>query len=202
VKRLILVRHGEAASNVGDTVNGVPPGVGLAPLGREEAARLRAELADEPVDLGVATEFRRSQETVEIALARRPVATLIVPQLNEIGFGSFEGGSLQAYRAWAWTTEPDLPAPGGGEARSEVAARVAAGLELLLVRPEETILAVSHALPVRYVLDGADGIFPAAKIEPVGHAVPHRLEREAVARAAESLREWSGEPEFRAGVSA
>jgi broad specificity phosphatase PhoE len=197
LEQLILVRHGEADSNVGDTVNGVPPGVGLAPAGREEAALLRTALAGERIDLGVATEFRRAQETLEIALQGHQVATLIVPELNEINFGSFEGGSLQAYRGWAWTTEPDVPPPGGGETRAEVAARIACGLERLLARPERTILAVSHALPVRYVLDGADGIFPAAKIEPVGHAVPHRLARGAVETAVESLREWSAEPDFR-----
>ena len=86
--------------------------------------------------------------------------------------------------------------PGGGETRVDAAARIAAGLEALLQRPEELILAVSHALPIRYVLDAADGSFPSRRVAHVPHAAPFRLERTAVERAAETLRAWAGQPTF------
>jgi probable phosphoglycerate mutase len=198
VRRLVLARHGEAASNVDGIVNGVPPGVSLSSGGREEAAALGRALAPERVDLGVATRFARSQETVAIALADRPgLPRIVVPELDEIGFGSFEGGPLAAYREWAWTNEPDAECPGGGESRVEVALRVADALDELLGRSEETILAVGHALPVRYVIDGADGTFPAARIEPLAHATPYVLGRSLVETAAETLRTWAEAPEFR-----
>ena len=38
------------------------------------------------------------------------------------------------------------------------------------------MLAVSHALPIRYVLDAADGLFPAARIAHVPHATPLALD--------------------------
>ena len=47
--------------------------------------------------------------------------------------------------------------PGGGETRADAARRIAAGLGALLDRPERVILAVTHGLPLRYVLDAADG---------------------------------------------
>ena len=198
MKRLVLARHGQAASNVDGTVNGVPPGVSLSAVGREEAAALGRALAHERVGLGVATRFVRSQETVAIALADRPgVPRIVVPELDEIGFGSFEGGPLAAYREWAWTSEPDAECPGGGESRVEVAIRVADALDELLGRSEETILAVGHALPVRYVIDAADETFPAAKIEPLEHAKPYPLDRSRVETAAETLRAWAEDPEFR-----
>ena len=58
------------------------------------------------------------------------------------------------------------------------------------------VLAVTHALPVRYVLDAADGLFPAAQIGPVPHATPFPLGVEAVERAAQTLRVWAAAPRF------
>lgn len=162
----------------------------------EEALRLRESLADEPVELGVATRLRRTQETLELALGGRDVERLVAPELDEIGFGSFEGGPLGEYRKWAWTTGPDVVGPGGAESRAVAAERFAGALAALLERSEETILAVTHALPVRYVLDAADGMFPAARIARVPHAMPFSLGAEAVERAAETLRAWAATPRF------
>lgn len=196
MRTLILARHGHAGANAADTVSCRPPGEGLSPRGVEEALALREALAGEEIGLGVATELLRTQETLELALGELDVPRLALPQLNEIGFGRFEGGPLAAYREWAWAAEPDVECPGGGESRSAAAARYASALQLLLARPEETVLAVGHALPIRYVLDASDGRLPAARIEAVGHAVPYRLGSEAVETAAETLRVWSEAPSF------
>lgn len=196
MERLILVRHGHAASNVADVVNGIPPGGGLSDVGVEQALALRELLAGEKIELGVATELRRTQETLAILLAGLSVTTTVSPGLNEIRFGVFEAGPLAAYREWAWATEPDVDCPGGGESRAAVAIRVADALEDLLARPETTVFAVSHALPIRYVVDAADGRFPAARIEPVQHAFPHVLEPDAVEAAVEALRVWAHQPRF------
>jgi broad specificity phosphatase PhoE len=196
VQTLILARHGEAASNVDDVVSSVPPGAGLSRLGREQARELGRQLTDEPIGLGVSSELLRAVETLELALDGRMVPKLTLPSFNEIRFGRYEGGPLAAYREWAWTNEPDIECPGGGESRASAAARISQALDWLLGRPEEMILLVGHALPVRYVLDAVDGRFPAAKIGVIGHAQPHRLEREALEAAAETLRVWSETPRF------
>ena len=70
------------------------------------------------------------------------------------------------------------------------------GSTALLQRPEQVILAVSHGLPVRYVLDAADGRFPEQRLARVPHAVAHRLERAEVERAAETLVAWAARPVF------
>jgi broad specificity phosphatase PhoE len=196
VQALFLARHGEAASNVDDVVSSVPPGAGLSRRGREQARKLGRQLADEPIELGVSSELRRAVETLELALDDRGVPKLTLPSFNEIRFGRYEGGPLAAYREWAWTNEPDVECPGGGESRASAAARIAQAMDWLLSRPEEMILLVGHALPVRYVLDAVDGRFPAAKIGVIGHAEPHRLDREALEAAAETLRVWSETPRF------
>ena len=194
--RLLLARHAHARSNADDRISSTPPGEGLSDLGVEEALALREALAYEPIELGVSTRLARAQETLDLALGGRDVPRLVLPELDEIGFGAFEGGALADYRAWAWSNEPDALCPGGGESRVAVAERLAGALDLLLARPEETVLAVSHALPIRYVLDAADGLFPAARIAHVPHATPLALDGEAVERAAETLRVWGTAPRF------
>lgn len=149
------------------------------------------------VDLGVATRFARTQETLAFALDGRETARTVLPQLDEIRFGAFEGGPLADYRSWAWSHPADTECPGGGESRVEAAQRIAGALDALLERPEEVVLAVSHALPVRYVVDASDGRFPAARITPVPHAVPFALTADRVAAAAETLRAWARSPAFR-----
>jgi broad specificity phosphatase PhoE len=196
VRELILARHAHSVSNELDVVSSHPPGAGLSPLGLDQARALGVALAGEPVDLGVATALERTRRTLELALEGLATPTVTMTSLGEIGFGAFEGGPLEAYRAWAWSTPPDGLCPGDGETRVEVALRLAAALEELLERPEERVLAVSHALPVRYVLDAADGLVPTAKIAPVAHAVPHRLDARRVARAVEGLRTWARAPRF------
>jgi len=196
VNTLILARHGHAVSNAGDTVNAVPPGGGLSAAGVEEACALGRLLASEAIDLGVSSRLLRTQQTLALALGDSVIPVAIEPFLDEIGFGSFEGGPLVAYRTWAWEHDPDAACPGKGESRASAAARFADGLIALLGRPQETILAVSHALPLRYVLDASDGSFPAARVVPVPHATPYRLERASIELAAETLRAWAASPRF------
>ena len=194
LETLILARHAHAASNAGDTVNGIPPGDGLSPQGAEEAVALGRELDGEPIELGVSSRFRRSAETVALALAGRGIPVVVEPGLDEIGFGSFEGGPLASYRAWAWQHSPEAACPGGGETRADAARRIAAGLTALLARPERVILAVTHGLPLRYVLDASDGSFPGQRLASVPHAVPFRFERAQVERAAATLEDGRRRP--------
>jgi broad specificity phosphatase PhoE len=196
MERLLLVRHAHALSNVSDAVSCLPPGEGLSERGVGEALSLREMLGGEEIDLGVASELIRTQETLDLALGGRDVPRLIDPDWNEIHFGSFEAGPLAAYREWAWTQPADAICPGGGESRAAVAARIAGVLEKLLLRPEGSILAVGHALPVRYVLDASDRRFPEARIAPVQHALPYPLGAVQVRAAARALRRWSDAPAF------
>lgn len=177
-------------------MSSVPPGEGLSEQGVQEALALRVALDGEGIDLAVATRLVRTQETLELALGPRRTERLVLPALDEIGFGAYEGGPLAVYRAWAWAHAPDAECPGGGESRAEAAVRISRALDELLARSEDVVLAVSHALPIRYVVDASDGTFPTARITPVPHATPFVLPAKAVARAAETLRAWASAPAF------
>jgi broad specificity phosphatase PhoE len=199
VELLVLARHAFAQSNRDVLASSSPPGDGLTPEGIAQAERLREELAETRVDLGAATRFARTRETLDLALDGREVPTIVVPELDEIGFGDFDGGSLDAYRAWAAAETPLVPAPGGGESRAAAAGRFARGLRLLLARPEEIVLFVGHALSLRYVLDAASAHRPAARMAPVEHARPHLLSATEAEGAARLLDGWSRSraPRFR-----
>jgi alpha-ribazole phosphatase len=197
VQTLLLARHGFAGSNRDDVASCAIPGEGLTPEGVQQARALGALLVETKLALAAATELSRTQETLLLALEGRDVPTVLVPELNEIDFGSFDGGALETYRAWAAAHSPSIRAPGGGESRADAAARFARGLRVLLAREEDEILVVGHALALRYIVDAAAGLVPAARMSPVPHAQPFELAREDVVRAAELLEIWSDSPRFR-----
>lgn len=197
MQELILVRHALAASNRDGLASSEPPGDSLTEEGREQALRLQELLAEETLDLGVSTGFARTLETLDLALDGRDVPRLVLPELREIGFGDYGGGLLDTYRTWAAAESPAVRAPGGGESRAEAAARFARGARLLLERPEERVLVVTHALALRYLFDAADGLAPAARMAAIEHATPYRLGAADVEKAATLLEEWSRAPVFR-----
>lgn len=197
MQSLFLVRHAFAGSNRDGLASCAVPGEGLTAAGVEQARALRTTLLPLDIAVGVSSQLARTQETLALALESRDVPTVALAELNEIDFGSFAGGPLDAYRGWAATHPPDEAAPGGGDSRASAAARFARGLRTVLERPEPQVLLVWHALAVRYVLDAARGLAPAALIAPVEHAVPHPLARDDVVRAASLLEAWSRSPRFR-----
>ena len=197
MRELLLARHGFAVSNRDGVASSAVPGGGLTPEGVEQARALAEVLAAEEISIAMTSRLARTQETLGLALDGRDVRVVIAAELDEIHFGSFDGGLLDDYRAWAAAHPPDLPAPGGGESRAQAAARFARGLRLVLARPEERVLVVGHALAIRYVVDATAGLPPAARMAPVEHALPFRLEREEVEGAAALLEAWSDMPAFR-----
>jgi 2,3-bisphosphoglycerate-dependent phosphoglycerate mutase len=197
VEELLLARHGFAGSNRDDVASSTVPGEGLTPEGIEQARALALTLAAERIDVALTSRLARTQETLALVLDGRDVSVVVEEELDEIHFGAFDGGPLDAYRAWAASHPPDEPPPGDGESRAQAAARFARGLRLVLARPEDHVLVVGHALSIRYLLDAAEGHVPAARMSPIEHAFPYRLSRDDAERAAAFLEGWSAAPRFR-----
>jgi 2,3-bisphosphoglycerate-dependent phosphoglycerate mutase len=194
VETVVLARHGESELSAAGVVSGDPAEPrGLTEGGREQARRLGRRLADEPIELCVTSEFVRVRETADIALAGRDVPRLVVPELNDVRFGEFEGRPFDEYRAWAGARDP-TEAPSGGESRAEVAARYVRGFRLVLARPERLVLVVAHGLPLRYTLLALQGLDPTPIVEQVPLAEPYRLQRADLERAIDRLRRWSKAP--------
>lgn len=195
MERAILVRHAESRFSSRGTCNGDPAACeGLTDAGREQARALAVLLADDAIDLCATSEFRRARETADTALAGRDVPRLVLPELNDIRFGSFEGRELTEYRRWAHAAGPADECPGGGESRGAAALRFARGFRELLDRDEPTVLVVAHALPIRYVLSALLEQDPAAVVEPVAHAEPQHLSARQLDRAVGRLERWGAAP--------
>jgi broad specificity phosphatase PhoE len=194
VDRVVLARHGESERSVEGLTNGDPRiACALTATGREEALRLGIELADDPLDLCVTSEFERVVQTADLALAGRDVPRLVLADLNDIRFGEFEGRPLTEYRAWAHTHGPEEVVP-GGDSRAQTVARYVRAYRTILARPEEVVLVVAHGLPVRYVLDALEGRDPAAAVAQVPYAEPFRLTAAELATAVGRLETWVGAP--------
>jgi broad specificity phosphatase PhoE len=195
---VILARHGESEFSLVGTVNG-DPGVAcpLTDSGERQARRLGELLADKEIELCVTSEFERVRQTADVALAGRDVPRLVLPELNDVRFGRFEGGTLADYRVWAAANEPTVEAPGGGESRSATVARYARAYRTILARSERTILVVAHGLPIRYVLNALQETDPAPLVEQVAYAEPYRLPRRELELAVERLERWSSAPAWR-----
>jgi alpha-ribazole phosphatase len=192
---VILARHGESIFSERLLMNGevTVPGP-LTRRGEEEARALGRELAGDPIDLCVTSEFERTRQTADLALAGRDVPRLVIPELNDPRYGDYEGGDLEAYRSWAGAAASGDSVPGGGESRRVIVARYARGFRLVLDRDERCVLVVAHSLPIAYVLAARDGTVPAPRVPLVEHAHAHRLAAEELERAVLVLEDWCAAP--------
>jgi broad specificity phosphatase PhoE len=192
---VILARHGESELSVVGTVNGDPAvACGLTAGGEQQARHLGERLTEVGIDLCVRSDFERAQKTADLALAGRDIPRLVLPGLNDVRFGGFEGKSLAEYRAWAAENDPTVEAPGGGESRSATVSRYVRAYRTILERPEETILVVAHGLPIRYVLNALARTDPAPLVEQVPYAEPFFLNRKELQRATDRLERWAAAP--------
>jgi broad specificity phosphatase PhoE len=189
VERAILVRHGESTRNAAGTIGGNPP---LSAAGRAQASALAGRVPR--VDLAITSGLRRTEQTAKLAAPAAP--RLALPDLREIHFGRYEGGAIEPYLEWAWTTGPQEPCPGGGESRANTVRRHVRGWRAVLQRPEAALLVITHGLTVRYVLDALEGKNPAQRADSVPWAVPFPLERPDLAHAVDLLEAWLREPRW------
>jgi broad specificity phosphatase PhoE len=192
---VILARHGESIFSERLLVNGDVTVRGpLTRRGREEARTLAREIVDDPIGLCVISEFERTRETAELALARREVPWLVVSDLNDPRYGRYEGGALEAYRSWADSATSSDAVPGGGESRRQIVERYARGFRIVLGRGERCVLLVAHSLPIAYVLAARQGLVPARRVALVEHAHAYRLGAGELGRAVRVLENWCVAP--------
>ncbi|MDQ3867044.1 MAG: histidine phosphatase family protein, partial [Actinomycetota bacterium] len=191
----ILVRHGESTFSARGLVNGrVEVRCPLSERGVAQARRLAAELADEEIDLCVTSALERTRETADIALAGRAVPRIVLTELNDPLYGSYEGGPLASYLEWALASDSAAEPPGGGESRQNVVSRYAGAFRTLLARREAVVLVVTHSLPIAYVVLALAGRDPAPRVPLVEHATAARFAAADLERAVARLEAWSVAP--------
>jgi alpha-ribazole phosphatase len=195
MERALLVRHAESVLSARGIANGrVDVRCPLSARGEAQARALAQDIADEEIDLCVTSEFERTRQTAEIALADRAVPRIVVPELNDPVYGRYESGPLDDYIAWALANDSAAEPPGGGEHRQKLVARIAAGFRMLVDRPERTILVVTHSLPAAYVLMALAGRDPAPQVPLVEYAKIHEISARELAQAVARLEGWCTAP--------
>lgn len=152
--RLVLVRHGQTASNLVHALDTAAPGAALTDLGRRQAAELVDDLAGERIDVLAASPLLRAQQTAAPLAAARELPVRTLDGLREIGAGDLEmhtgaeAGTryLEVAFSWADGAAPDR-LPGGPVGAAVLGAFDAAVATLEAVAG--TAVAVSHGAMIR-----------------------------------------------------
>lgn len=190
MERLIVARHGESDYSARGLLNGDPSRrCPLTATGRRQALRLGELLREERIDLCVTSAFERTRETADLASAGRQIPRLVVAELNDHPAGEFEGSAIAEYLVWAHASPSDDPIPGASESRLDALRRFARGYRLVLERPEPTILAILHSLPISYLVSG-----PLQRLPLLAHAEPVAVTAVEMLAAVERLERWAASP--------
>jgi probable phosphoglycerate mutase len=160
---VLFVRHGQTGTT-GSVLPGRAPGLHLADKGQQQAAAVAeriATLKKKPVAL-YASPLERTKETAAAigkALALRVQANR---GLLECDFGEWTGQQLKdLYKKPEWSVVQRYPSGfrfPGGESFSEMQARIHdTAIGLAARHPGETVVAVSHADPIKAAVATAVG---------------------------------------------
>jgi broad specificity phosphatase PhoE len=197
MERALLVRHGESVLGArGLATAKVDVRCPLSQRGEAQARALAEEISGEDIDLCMTSELERTRQTADIALAQRSVRRIVLAELNDPLYGSYEGGPLDAYLAWALANDSAAEPPGGGEGRQTLVARYAVAFRMILDRPERAIFVVAHSLPIAYVLMALAGLDPAPRVPLVEYAKTHAVSADDLTRAIARLETWCEAPSW------
>lgn len=162
--RLLLVRHGLTDWNAAQRFQGhcdIP----LNQAGQRQASALAERLAGEFFQAIVTSDLQRAQATALAIAACQTCPVVIEARLREIGFGDWEGLTYAEIAICdpsglvAWEEDILENAPPGGETLNQLAGRVQAALdELLLAHEGETLLLVAHGGPLQVLVCLALGL--------------------------------------------
>lgn len=128
--RIVLIRHGESASNAGRWISGLETCGGLTDLGVAQAEALRLRLAADPdltPDAIMVSTMRRAVHTAEIIAGPQGMVPQQHADLIERTSGEAEGLTVEEYfekyGVHPWT-DWENPLSPGGESGDEFAGRV------------------------------------------------------------------------------
>ena len=159
---MLLVRHGQTPTT-GASLPGRAPGLHLADTGTEQAGHAAERIgALGAVEAVYASPLERTQETAAPIASARKLRVRTHRGLNECDFGDWTGQELKALRKLPeWKTVQTYPSGfrfPQGESFAEMQVRICTALADLCARhPGKTVVAVSHADPIKAAVASAMG---------------------------------------------
>ena len=161
---VLLVRHGTTPTT-GKLMPGRAPGLHLADKGRDQAAVVAGRIAamEKPPTAVYASPLERTRETAAPIASALGLRVRMAKGLIEVDVGEWTEQSLRKlYKTKEWPTVHRWPGGfrfPGGESFAEMSTRsMEAVLNLVAVHPGETIVAVSHADPIKAIVAAAAGV--------------------------------------------
>lgn len=180
---LLLVRHGESAPAHPDRPFALVDGQGdpeLAPNGLDQAERVAARLADEPLDAVYVTTLRRTAQTAAPLAARLGVTPLVEPGMREVHLGEWEGGLFRKMTAenhplaQRMRTEERWDVIPGAEPAADFADRVGAAVaRLAAAHPGQRLAVFTHGGVIGQALALASGSRPFAFLGADNASISH-----------------------------
>jgi broad specificity phosphatase PhoE len=162
--RLLLLRHGETAWNRERRYQGWTD-TPLSPEGLVQAEAAARELKEHALAAVYASPLRRARDTAAAIAAPHGLEVETDPAFKELGFGRWEGLTLDEVRARdtavyeGWVKTPHVFSPPEGETLVQARERVLAGLERLRAgHPDDVVCLVAHGIPVRILILEALGL--------------------------------------------
>ncbi len=150
--RLILVRHGRTASNVGFLLDTAEPGADLDDGGLEQAASLVERLSHHQIEAVYVSSLVRTQQTARPVAEARGLKLQVLPDLREVSAGDDElsaDSTRYIGTLVAWGTgdlEARIP---GGENAHEFMARFDAAIAAIAATGKDVVMVVSHGAALR-----------------------------------------------------
>jgi probable phosphoglycerate mutase len=179
---VLLVRHGLTPST-GATLPGRAKGLHLADKGREQASAAAARIGElGKVTAVYASPLERTRETAAPIGKTLGLRVRVERGLLECDFGEWTGKQLKELaRRPEWRAVQRYPSGfrfPGGESFTEMHTRITTAIARLVARhPGETIVAVSHADPIKAALADALGthldLFQRIVVSPCSISVVH-----------------------------
>ena len=160
---VLLVRHGQTKTT-GRVLPGRAPGLHLADAGCREAADAAERIGRlKHVAAVYSSPMERARETAEPIALACGLEVRVEPGLNECDYGRWTGARLaRLRRAPEWTVIQRHPSGfrfPGGESFTEMQTRIGTAIETIRgEHPGQTVVAVSHADPIKAVVAQAMGM--------------------------------------------
>lgn len=164
-RRILLVRHGQTEWNKSYRFQG-RTNVQLTDEGKHQARLLAKRLSSWPPEVIYTSPLDRAIFTASEIAAPFGMTPVVIPELEEVNFGQWEGQSLisleheqpEAYNLWR--DDPFFNPPQDAETWPQLEARLTRAVNIMIDSPYSRIVAVSHGGVMRALYAVIMGLNP------------------------------------------